>query len=324
MTVTSEMCQAVNVYLDECERVKGTWHRVEAKFTLEDVSSEIGGTSDFNSFDGKTLYVVDYKHGKGYGVGARHNPQLYLYALGGLKTLSEERPELAPLVKLIDMEIVQPRLEDEEPVKSYLIQTVELIHWQETELKPAIERTITESHKLVAGDHCKFCPAKAICPAQYQKNLAVAQVDFAKPLVVNPPAPASLTIDQLGRVLQAKDQLESWLSAIEAHAQTVLESGKPVPGFKLVKKRSNRAWSSEPVAEEALVKMIGTTAYKPRQLISPAEAEKQLKVLGVTLNEALVFKPDTGNVIAPLTDKRQAVSALPAATDFLQDADFLS
>lgn len=325
-TVTAEMAEAVQVYVDECNRVKGDYHRIEEKVTLEEVSSDLGGTVDFAAvMEKRVLHIRDYKHGMGVNVAIEGNVQLRIYALGALALYSKQRPGAGPLITSIVPGIVQPRIEGGEPVKLEKLLTSELIAWQEEVLKPGVARVqladegqLSEDERLVAGAHCKFCPAKAVCPAQAKQNLALAQIDFAKPMpVMTLPNPQAMSIAKLATILQAKDAFDSWLSAIEAHAQAVLESGKPVPGFKLVKKRSNRAWRSESAAATALSKTLGKNAYKPQVLISPAEAEKQLKVFSLTLSEDLVVKPDTGNVIALASDKRPAATIETASSAFL-------
>jgi hypothetical protein len=323
--VTSEMCQAVRVYVNHCESIRGEWVGIEFEFTLPELSPVLGGTSDFATVNGRCLRVVDYKNGSGYSVQAEGNPQTRIYALGAYETVKKDNPELAAGIGSVLIDIVQPNVEGEEPIRTEKLLLTELLEWRDTVLKRAIRRTESDKETLVAGAHCRFCPAKAVCPAQYKANLAVAQVDFAKPIAVAAPKPELLTIDQLSRVLQAKDQIESWLASVEAHAQSVLASGKPVPGFKLVKKRSNRAWRDEAAAEKWLKGLLGPEgAYKPRELLTAPAAEKALELFGVELNSALVVKPDNGETITDVGDRRPAFSPKTAAAVFLQDEDFLS
>ena len=302
-TVTADMVDAVEVYTEHCLGLMAgsDWTAIEIQYTLPEISDDLGGTSDFNCLKDKTLYVRDYKHGKGYEVEVKDNPQLLLYALGSLYKLACDNPKLAMEVRTINMGVVQPRTNPEPQI--WEISRFELIQWQEDVLRPAIRAVAERSHERHGGKHCRFCPVKATCPETHSQNLSVAKLDFSEEI----PA-VSLTeipFERLVEILKRKDQIVDWLNGIEAHVHEQLEKGLTTDAFKLVRKKSNRQWAAG--QEEAVKAMLGKDAYTV-SLISPAQAEKILKrAFDLPLPPALVDKPDTGLVLAPADDKRPGV-----------------
>ncbi|WP_144781843.1 DUF2800 domain-containing protein, partial [Macrococcoides caseolyticum] len=55
---------------------------VEKRLDYSAVAPEGFGTVDCLIIGGETLYVTDFKYGKGVAVSAEDNPQMKLYALG--------------------------------------------------------------------------------------------------------------------------------------------------------------------------------------------------------------------------------------------------
>jgi hypothetical protein len=325
--IPESMCEPTQIYVDHCRSLmcqpneRDVIHGSETKFTLPKVSLELGGTCDFWALRGTTLHVRDLKFGTGKPVTTKDNPQLLIYALGAYESLSLE--QVKKVTSLV-YGIVQPRLDDEEnriQLEKMLIG--DLLTWRRSVLFPAVTATESLETEYVAGEHCWFCPGKSVCPAQHEKAQQLAQVDFAQPAAsIKPVAPEALTLEQLARVLEAKDALNSWLNAIEARAQTELELGNTVPGFKLVAKRANRAWTDEAKAEVYLRKEIGDKAVSTPEVISVAQAEKALKAMKkAEMPKDLITRPDTGHIIAPLSDKRPSVTR-NAVMDFC-DEDFL-
>ena len=113
------------------------------------------GTADFFSYSKRRreLHLVDFKYGKGVWVAARNNPQLMYYALGA--ALLIEHP-----VSKISMTVVQPRFAKGDPVRTATVDAVELAEWS-IELIARAHATQQPNAPTVAGEHCKFCPAKS-------------------------------------------------------------------------------------------------------------------------------------------------------------------
>lgn len=315
MVVTQEMTDCVQIYLDEVRKYSGM-NRIEERVSLENVHADLAGTCDYVVLDGDILRVFDYKHGKGVFVAAEENPQLMIYAYGAvLKFASLLGVQPWKVCKSVSITIVQPRNTDEGPeVRSWSISYVALEQWVDDVLREGAHLT-KDSSALNAGDHCKFCPALGICPAAKKRAEELVQVEFSK--VITLPAPEMISPKDKGRILEAKKLLTDWLSAVEAAALIDMNEGRDVPGFKLVQKRSNRAWLDDKQAGAALSKVIGVEAFEQPKLISPAQAEKKLKAVGqAELVEMLTFKPNNGVTIAPESDRRKAVQPRTAEADF--------
>ena len=180
----------------------------------------------------------------------------------------------------------------------------ELDRWAEEVLLPGAIATENPDAELNAGDHCKFCPALAICPAQKERAMAVAKKAFSQ---VQPPAPDALPLAELRKILDAADMVEAWLNACRAHAKLMLETGQAQPdvlGYKLVAGRATRKWASEEDAVSTM-DMLGIDPYE-RKVKSPAQAEKEAKK--GAFNE--IITTTRGVQMAPLSDKRDAIPAL--------------
>lgn len=312
--VTEEMCEAVQVYVDHVRKQheaagEGAELMLERKFDLSPLNppGPMFGTSDAVIWAPTTrvLDISDYKHGQGVAVDATENSQLRYYALGAVVALNK-KPDL------IRMTIVQPRASH----PAGIIRTDEMT-WDElvsfkSELFAAGARTQEPDAPLVPGEHCRFCKAQAICPAQRKMAIEVAQSEFdVEPEPVLTPA-EQLTEEQLALVLEKADLIRNWLGAVESHVVSLLDRGQEVVGWKLVEGRSNRRWKDEEHVETVLVGILGDEAHE-KKLLSPAKAEKALKGIGTKLDPDLVEKPAGRPKLVPAHDARPAL--LPSAQD---------
>jgi hypothetical protein len=133
--------------------------------------------------------------------------------------------------------------------------------------------------------------------------------------VFPPPDPKGLSDDELGKALEQAEMLSIWMSAIRTETETRIAHGKAIPGWKLVDKKGYRQWSDPVVVDQFLAHMVPDASefYTKPELISPAQAEKRLKVLGLPKNmiDPLITTPSTGTTLVPDTDKRPAVTSSP-------------
>lgn len=283
------------------------------------ITDVVYGTADaiVLSEDGKRLHVFDLKFGAGLLVEAEGNEQLLTYAVGALNGLGLT---LAKSVQEVVLHIVQPRRSDSSG--STHRQTTVPVNdvWRHHKaLVDGVAATNEANAKLVPGDYCGFCPAKAGCSALHERALKAAQevfpaLDANEP--VTPPSPETFTSEQLSKLLQTADIVETWLKAVREHAADRLARGVAVPGWKLVERIGNRRWISETQAAGAL-QAIGVDPWAPREVISPAQAEKKLgKAKGMVAK--LVERPVTGAVMVPESDKRPALNASDAAAKLFE------
>ncbi len=139
-----------------------------------------------------------------------------------------------------------------------------------------------------------------------------------------PPAPDTLPVPVLAEMLAKIHILEDWAKAMRAHAQSLLERGESVPGFKLVEKRATRKWGSEQQVRQWLAgKGLDPEEIEDRSLKSPAQIEKTLGRDKKSLPPEFITKQSSGYTMALEHDARPAVmlspgsefAALPAATE---------
>jgi hypothetical protein len=90
----------------------------------------------------------------------------------------------------------------------------------------------------------------------------------------------------------------------------MLESGAPVPGYKLVAKRATRSWTDEEKAKAELLKSLPESEVVEMSVISPAKAEKALKKRKIGLPDDLVVAISSGNTLASVDDPRPEVILL--------------
>lgn len=227
------------------------------------------------------LDVADLKFGKGKQVFAENNPQLRLYAYGVITHLIDAG-KLDDLFDDFDdievvMHICQPRLDH---FDCETMTVAALLAWIDTNIIPAVARIESGEDIRKPGEHCQFCKAEATCKARAQQVTESLNDDWDDFIESGPDVskPGELTDDEIGKILQHKKALESWLNAVKEHAYQTIEAGGEVPGWKLVAGNNARKWIDEDEALEAFKaqRALKQDEYAPRKLISPAQADKVL------------------------------------------------
>lgn len=302
-----ETAEAVQVYLDtvwEAASAKGATLEVETRFHLTAIDPDAFGTNDAMVYDpakGK-LTIIDYKHGAGVAVDVEGNKQLLYYALG-----AATRKHNLPL-REIEMVIVQPRASHGDgPVRRWTVDPADLLEWS-GDLKAAIAATRDPDAPLVAGTHCRWCPAKGFCPAFRDQAIEAARLDFAEPGHMSPA--------ELADMLEQADVIEAWLKAVREYAYGRAMAGEPPSGFKLVAKRATRKWANE----GEVIKWLKRRGLRDDDIFemkvrSPAQVEKQIDKDERPDLEQFVIKESSGLTLVPERDRREAVTP-GAASDF--------
>ena len=162
---------------------------------------------------------------------------------------------------------------------------------------------------------CKFCRAKATCPAIRQQALDEFEVLT--------PEPKEAADDQLASAMSKADLIEGWIKSVRAEVERRLLHGVPVPGYKIVQgKRGNRQWGNKEEAEALLKKMrLKVEEMYDLSLISPATADKLAKagVIGPRQwpqVQAMFTQSEGKPSVAPESDKRPAMVTSADASDF--------
>jgi hypothetical protein len=210
--------------------------------------------------------------------------------------------------------IVQPRARHAEgTVRWVKIPAQEMLLFR-AELKAAVERTRDQKAPRVAGAWCKFCPALAYCDEARNGIEKAAETTFTK---LPPPSskevgvtylpdPTRFTADQLARALDWEDSIDSWFSAVRARALFELQQDpNSVPGYKIVKKKTNRTWGENEVEVKNIFALQGDKIYAPRKLLSPAQMEK---LVGKEEVARWAVKPQGEPTVVKANDKRPALT----------------
>lgn len=348
-TVDDEMAETAQVYIDyvrECgtavvgfEVHAGFLPKVddvlliEQRFSLAKINPpfDAGGTGDAVILDrvNKTIEIVDLKGGRGVVVEAVGNKQLRTYALGAVLANPGDW-------RTVRVTIVQPRAPHPDGrIRSEEFDVIDLFDWT-VDLQEAMAKAAKAqwafgfasdegwaSAYLSAGDHCLFCKAKATCPALQKTALAEAHTYF-KPEggMAQPPAPQTLTMDQLVRVLDHADMIQNWLNAVRAYAQDQAEMGVDVAAgdsvYVLTPKRATRKWRDE-TDVDAICKATGREAgefFNEPKLMSPAQVEKVVGKKGFAALSDLVVAESSGFNLTRSDKTTRGAVAAPAKTFF--------
>jgi hypothetical protein len=351
--VDNEMIDAVTVYVEHIrgivDRLPDAEPEIEQRLDMTHLDPEIFGTGDATIYSEseKTLYVIDYKHGKGQVVEVNENPQLRLYGAGAAK-----RYHNRPLERVV-LTVIQPRAPHAKgPVRSEEIDVLDMFEF-EFEVEEAAQnvrqaemdathdtmtKAVWENTYLSAGGHCGFCRAQAVCAKARERSLSVAQAEFGEVgEAVTLSDHTKMTSDQLAAVLMEVSILKSWLNAVETHAHAEACAGRMPTGFKLVPKRATRKWADEQQAQKLLCARFGKETVMPTpepELLSVAKVEKAVgarkfktfldelesdrelaALTGCEEPPELVKKISSGTNLAPISDARPTVKT-DAATEF--------
>jgi hypothetical protein len=285
----------------------------ETRVDLSHIHPEMFGTTDAAIVDefGR-LIVIDFKYGAGIPVDTEDNPQLIMYGLG----IAHEYHYNFVDVSLM---VIQPRANHHsgETTRQTIVSIEELCEWGDkfSAGADACENPLAD---FKAGDHCRFCPAAAICPEIGQKALAQAKLDFAPDIgLATPPDPALLSAEVIRDILDAAPRIEKYLGAVREHAFQTLNRGHAIPGYKLVERKTTRTWQDLEKATAEARKLFGLKAFEPAVLLSPAKLEKALGKKQKSWVEERTVKASSGLTLAPESDKRaKAVPPRSAIADF--------
>jgi hypothetical protein len=145
---------------------------IEEKVGLPHIGDDMWGTTDIGivqHFD--ELQVWDYKHGSGHAVDVTwknahgiqcHNTQLLYYGMG----LAYKHDYNFSRLRI---GVIQPRaLHDDGPIRSEVISMKQLRLYEDL-FKKGVERVYKPNARRFAGDWCRWCKGKSVCP-EYQNS----------------------------------------------------------------------------------------------------------------------------------------------------------
>jgi len=354
-TVDDEMVAAVSTYVDSVRESAGESPiRSEARYSVAHITGEAdaAGTADAVVVRDGELQVHDLKYGMGVRVEAEGNKQLMLYAHAVKEELEitdgpftrvrlvihQPRISVAPsewdcTVEELDAYIAQLKPKAEMALAYY--ECAEEVQAQAAQAfghlmlgtpLPAAKLEVTLRDFGPTEDACRWCRAKAECPALVKVAQDAAGVDFAVEPPDRPAVPDDYTA--LGKLFRWVPFFEMFGKAVRAKAEAALfEHGNDPEvsaqlGLKLVEgKRGNRQWGDEAKAEDLLKAMRMTLEERYNlKLKSPPQLEKVLKESPRrwkrVLDADLIVQKDGQPSVAPLEDKRPAWVPPDSAADF--------
>ena len=267
----------------------GDNYMVETRVGFGDFMPGVFGSTDVLGRIGNRAVVLDWKFGDGVLVDAEENYQLLFYAAAAMRT--DAAKWVFDGAEEIECIIVQP------PEIRRWTTTPQRVALFEQELRRAVAESQTEAPRLDAGDHCRWCAAKPICPKMTGQVERVLQTKLQ-----------ALPIDQIAAQLEQADTIENYIKDLRALATQMLENGQAVPGYKLVAKRGTRQWVNEDEVHTWYnTRFNNVDDIYERKLKSPAQLEKVLKKVKVELPSELVVSISSGSTLAPESDSRPAV-----------------
>jgi hypothetical protein len=297
--VDDDMVQAVGTAIRNIKEMAGDGMILSEQVVnysryLQVDKDDAWGTADIIVMRGDELQVHDYKNGSGVVVQAENNPQMMLYGLGALEAVNDT---LGPF-KTVRLVIHQPNVKD--APSEWSLSVADLEHWALVTAGEAVDARKEASNTplayaspewaqdfLVPGEkQCKFCKAKASCPALRAEVASAITSEFSIPAspeefaeVVPDKMTPQVSDDWLAACMDKADLIEDWVKAVRAEVERRLMAGQQVPGYKVVQgKMGHRKWADPATAEATMKTMrLKESEMYDFKLISPTTAEKLAK-----------------------------------------------
>ena len=234
----------------------GTTAIVDVEAYAESVELGISGTCDCFIYSDGELHIFDFKYGKSL-VSANKNTQLMIYALLINRFYLDE--ELHEINKVV-LHIFQPRASS----STYELSYSDLIDFEDTVFYVINDiRNNRTSYSM--GEHCYYCSVKDECP-------------LIKSLVESC---MSKNYDLIEKVVYHKAIIKKFLQECESIVLNDMYDDKiDYPLLKIVEGKKKRNYSEG--YENEIIEILrentdnNVSIMKPREPISPAQAEKLL------------------------------------------------
>jgi hypothetical protein len=251
------------------------------------------GTCDLIVRVGSTIYVVDFKFGAGVRVLALYpdgdediiNGQLLFYAAAARYSL----PKFFAGVEHIVLTILQPQSvePDAEMISAVAVTPAELDAFIAL-YRAACEEALLPEPRLQRGEHCRFCPARPICPAHTCPLFDLSMFEI-------PARSAPDYYQALSRGLALFNDVKEIGKALHDQAKATLLEGHDVPDFALTEGRTERSWHDEDAARAQLLE-LGLTYddIVAEAMRSVKQIETRAKSRGLKIPPELIAKSRSG------------------------------
>jgi hypothetical protein len=297
---------------------------------------DVFGTADLIVRINDTTHVVDFKFGPGVRVLALYpdgdedviNAQLLFYAAAARHSF----PKFFAGVEEVLLTIVQPQSiePNDEMVSSVTVTHVELDEFVAV-YRAACEEALAPAPRLRRGAHCRFCPARPICPEHSKPLLDLAELVVPAPLAFDgalaaPPAKEAY-LQALADGLNLVDAVKDIRTALHDQAKHALESGDLVPGYMLTVGRAERHWRDDERTTTAALERLGLSRDDiiAETMRSPKQIEIRAKARGLKVPSELIVSTRSGtslarseNARAPVAARSEIVRSFTAALEAFQ------
>ncbi len=287
----SEMLEHAEAYGEFIRRRVGEGARLLLEQRVHSGIPGCWGTADALILARDHVEVVDFKYGQGVLVSVHDNPQLKLYALGGL----EIAEVLWGAPDKVYVTVVQPRRNN---TVTEELSVKELQEWRNSIQPVAAEALEPGAHFRPTETGCRWCPAKGSCKAQAE---SVVGRDFGEPDTLSP--------EEIAEALDELPRIRDWINALEETALYTAIRIADVPNYKVVMSGGKRVITDQEVASNKLTRAgYSTDDFLVTKMRGLGELEKLVGktslpgILGGTL-----YKTEGRPALVPGTDNRPAI-----------------
>ena len=234
---------------------------IETRVDYSEYVPEGTGSADCIIIGPTECHVLDYKHGMAV-VSAISNSQARLYAVGAITKFEDKYPN----IKNIKYTIVQPRADN---ISTEETSKEKLLLWADTVVRKKAKQAWVGSGSFQAGDHCKYCKAKASCKTRQEQVNEIAKLEFRPPQL--------LSDAEVALVLEKADGIKTYLNDIQEYLlDKAVNTGAVPMGYTLATTKTHRKISDSALAAVVLVEkgLDVKTLWESPKLKSIATLEK--------------------------------------------------
>ena len=299
------------------------------------------GTLDYGvvAEDASEVAILDLKYGAGVYVTAEENEQGAIYAISLINKLEGEGYVFKDDAK-VTIYIYQPRHHSfsgepeswEISYRDLMDLAIDIGSSYETSKAAAVDNL------KPSADACQFCDVKVVCQKRVLDMFDTVPEEANLLIPANQGAPqlpeiSGLTDEARVAVFKHNNEITKWMSDVMSDSLAKIEQGGTIVGLKTIDgNQGDRTWGdNEEDVEKLLRKIPAAKRYKPRRVLSPAQAEKVLKVEDKPLSkqstkfknrwDELIFRKPSTPSLALDTDPKPARITGPAQFDEMVSED---
>ena len=324
--------QPVYAYVDALLDTPGAEFYREQRVAFPTIPGAFG-TVDLLVCIGSTIHVIDFKFGSGVRVRALYpdpeddntdilNPQVMFYAVAARHSL----PKFFAGVDEIKLTILQPQSIE---LDATMVSSATVTHAELDEFTAVYggvcEEALSPTPRLQQGPHCRFCPARPICPEHTGPLLDLAQ--FTVPTPPRASVDKAAYLQTLAAGLDLVDAVKDIRTALHEQAKRALENGDQVPGYALSAGRAERHWrDDEPTAIAALQSLgLSRDDIIAETMRSVKQVEIRAKARGLKISQEFISSHRSGvsltrceNVRVPVRGQDEIARSFSAALNAFQ------